>query len=207
MGSDFLLKVIPNKVGSDVIVKYHYTHARPPGTAVTFGAFAGQEFVGVVTFGSPAGVNIWKSVPGLNARHELCELTRLWVKDAAPRFYESRMISRALKMLATQARFRAVVSYADPLAGHVGTVYQAANWVFAGQSAGGEKVDLGDGVLLHKMTATDQFRTNNIAEIRRQHPAAQMVKVPGKYQYIYALDQSLWPTFRAVAKPYPKRVQ
>lgn len=202
---DFQLRVIPYKVGREVVSRYHYSRCAPSNVGVTFGAFAGREFVGVVMYGCPAGPNIWKAVPGLTQRSELVELMRLWVKDTAPRFFESRLISRSLRLVKQSGRYRAAVSYADPYHGHIGVVYQATNWTFAGQGNPSTKFDLGDGRgLVHQMTVNDRLRTCKLTEVRRAYPDATTVLVPGKMRYLYPFDRRLRKLFKEVAQPYPK---
>jgi hypothetical protein len=202
---DFQLRVIPYKVGCEVVSRYHYSRSAPSNVGVTFGAFAGQKFVGVVMYGCPAGPNIWKTVPGLAQRSELVELMRLWVKDTAPRFFESRLISRSLRLVKRSGRYRAAVSYADPYHGHIGVVYQATNWTFSGQGNPTNYFDLGDGQgLVHPMTVNDRLRTCKLADVRRTYPNATTVPVPGKMRYLYPFDRRLRKVFEKVARPYPK---
>ena len=58
----------------------------------------------------------------------MLELNRLWLDDALPKNSESWFVSRTLKMIPS----RIVVSYADPLWGHVGYIYRALNFHYAG---------------------------------------------------------------------------
>lgn len=51
----------------------------------------------------------------------MIELNRLSLDDALPRNSQSWFVSRTLKMLPP----RIIVSYADPLYGHIGYIYRA----------------------------------------------------------------------------------
>ena len=55
-------------------------------------------------------------------------MNRLWVSDAMPRNTETWFLARALALLPPLI----VVSYADTKQGHMGIVYRAANFFYAG---------------------------------------------------------------------------
>lgn len=117
---------IPKRTAADTVVAYHYLH-RAPTISYAFGLFDQERLLGVVTFGVPASRAVQKgacpSDPNL-----VLELNRLWVSDEAPKNTESWFVSRALKLLPP----RIVVSYADTAAGHVGYIYRALNFFYAG---------------------------------------------------------------------------
>jgi len=57
------------------------------------------------------------------------ELARLWLDDRVPRNAESWLIAQAIRHIRQhRPEVKFLVSYADPSAGHRGTVYKAANW-------------------------------------------------------------------------------
>lgn len=66
---------------------------------------------------------------------ETWELGRLWVSDSEPCNTESWFIARAVRYV---KRFHgevvALLSYADPSAGHEGMIYRAANWLRDGRT-------------------------------------------------------------------------
>jgi len=80
----------------------------------------------------PVGCIVFAEAPRETSRRyggHTWELARLWVRDEEPRNTESWFIARAVKLIRhhrTDIRF--LVSYADPSAGHRGTIYRAANW-------------------------------------------------------------------------------
>jgi len=124
-----LYNVIPldKKIANELIVRHHYLHRRPPN-AHSFGLVDLEGMVlGAVIFGTPASRHLQMgacpSDPSL-----VIELNRLWVDDACPRNSESFFVSRALKQLPPLI----VVSYADTAWQHVGTIYRALNFHYAG---------------------------------------------------------------------------
>lgn len=111
---------------------WHYTKTLPVGKMVKVGVWECGKFIGVVLFawgmnrnlGSPYGLRIG----------ECCELVR--VAMTTHRNAVSRIIRVSLVFLKKQSPgLRMVVSFADPEQGHLGGIYQAGNWIYAGKSA------------------------------------------------------------------------
>lgn len=117
---------IPKKLAADMVVAHHYLH-RAPTISFAYGLFEGERLMGVVTFGVPASRSVQKGACP-SEPNAVIELNRLWVHDDAPKNTESWFVSRALKLLPP----RIVVSYADTAAGHVGYIYRALNFFYAG---------------------------------------------------------------------------
>ncbi|MGG7128930.1 hypothetical protein ACQPUH_15445, partial [Clostridium perfringens] len=111
-----------------IVVERHYLHRKAP-CSVAFGLFdPAGELRGVVLYGVPASVPLVKGVLGAENRSLVGELTRLWVDDDAPRNGESFLIGRSI----SRSGFPVLVSFADTSEGHLGTVYQASNWLYTG---------------------------------------------------------------------------
>lgn len=63
------------------------------------------------------------------------ELARLWVDDELPRNVETWFIGKCVRWIKTHRHdVTALVSYADPSAGHHGGIYRAANWTYDGMT-------------------------------------------------------------------------
>jgi hypothetical protein len=150
------------RIAADLVVKHHYLHRRPP-ISFSYGLMFGTHVVGVVTFGVPASRHLQKSVcptdPGL-----CLELNRLWVHDLQPPNSESWFVSRALKFLPP----RLIASYADPIHGHVGYIYRALNFYYAGWTDMERKTPRFDYVPADPTTHTrDAFRNGYVSKRRR----------------------------------------
>lgn len=118
---------LDKRTANELVIRHHYLHRKPP-TRYSFGMFGEDgNVLGVVTFGTPASRHLQKgacpSDPSM-----VIELNRLWVHDACPRNSESFFVSRALRALPPLL----VVSYADTAWGHVGTIYRALGFRYAG---------------------------------------------------------------------------
>jgi len=86
---------------------------------------------GVVCYGTPSSAPLRKGIAGPEHSCNVAELTRLWVCDSVPRNGESFLIGRTVG----KAGKEIIVSFAEIQQGHVGTVYQATNWIYTGLSA------------------------------------------------------------------------
>ena len=122
----FAVREVFAKEAQTMVVERRYLH-RKTNVSYAFGLFFEGEMVGVCTFGCPPSRHLQMGAcptnPGL-----VIELNRLWVSDAMGRNTESWFISRALRMLPP----RIVVSYADTRFGHIGYMYRASNFNYAG---------------------------------------------------------------------------
>jgi len=59
------------------------------------------------------------------------ELTRLWIEDGHGKNIESWTISQSFEWLKkNRPEVKALISYADPFENHLGTIYQATNWLY-----------------------------------------------------------------------------
>lgn len=120
------VEAIDKIVAARLVCEHHYMRRRPPMT-YAFGLIDGGDVVGVCTFGVPASRHMMAgacpSDPSL-----VLELNRLWCSDHMPRNTESWFVSRCLKALPP----RIILSYADTAEGHMGFVYRACNFNYAG---------------------------------------------------------------------------
>jgi len=109
------------------IRQQHYTASVPSGKSVyvRFGS-------AIVIWSIPANMNIGRFLFGWDAK--VWELSRLWAPDGHERNLLTRAIAAAVRVIKKMERPIALVSYADPNAGHHGGVYRAASWYYHGQS-------------------------------------------------------------------------
>jgi hypothetical protein len=121
-----MIGVLDSKTAGRLVVAHHYLHRRPP-ISHAFGLYVHGALLGAVTYGVPASRHLQMGACP-SAPDKVLELNRLWLDDSLPTNSESWFVSRTLKMLPP----RIVVSYADPVWGHVGYVYRALNFHYAG---------------------------------------------------------------------------
>lgn len=177
---------------------WHYSGTLPTGKNVYIGAWEGGEFIGAIVFGTGASSSL--GGPYKLGTFECCELVRVALREhKAP---VSKIVSIAIRLLKQQSPgLRLIVSFADPMQEHVGTIYQAMNWVFCGTSSPATQYEI-NGKLVHSRKFTSSAWWGKGAT----KPAnAKPVRTPGKYRYLYPLDKAMREQIAPLAKPYPKR--
>ena len=112
---------------AEVIRRSHYTHSVPSGKS-HYVAFKDA----LVVWSIPANKNIAAFILGWPGN--VWELARLWAPDGHEKNLLTQAISAAVEVIVRLERPDALVSYADPNAGHKGGVYRAASWIYHGKS-------------------------------------------------------------------------
>lgn len=195
------IRSIPHGVAMQVVTTRHYLRRRAP-CSVAFGLFLGENLKGVVCYGTPSSAPLRSGLAGSEHAHNVAELTRLWVCDSVPRNGESYLIGRTI----ARAGKEFVVSFAEPMQGHLGTVYQATNWLYTGLSAKRTNWVV-EGHNVHCQTLADKF---NADEIRQRYgDAFRLEDRPQKHRYVYinakgARRKTLLAALRYPVLPYPK---
>ena len=127
MQNEYEVQEIPYEATKPFILEVHYAR-RMPSISHAYGLFRNSMLVGMVSYGSPASPWLCKGICGDEHRHNVIELNRLVLKDNQPN-EASFLVSRSLKLL---PKPKVVVSYADTAQEHIGTIYQACNFLFTG---------------------------------------------------------------------------
>ena len=89
---------------------------------------------------------------------------------------------------------RLVVSYADMKEGHLGTIYQATNWLYLGASK--QSYLKVRGKIEHPRSLYDRFgpKGQSVPWLQAHvDPRAQRVAMPAKLKYVWPLDRTLRP--------------
>ncbi len=171
---------------ADLITRNHYLHSVPAAASLAFGVFLDNRLVGAVIL-TPGGRNAYRVLSGARPA-DVVTLARLWLADEIPRNAESRVLGIILRDLRRDGRYKAVVSYADPGAGHAGIVYRASGWTYLGLTADERYVVLADGRTHNSRSVSSKYGSNDIAHLRRTGIPAKRVVVPGKHRFLYVLD-------------------
>tara|TARA_R110000824_G_scaffold186866_1_gene368082 strand:+ start:132 stop:764 length:633 start_codon:yes stop_codon:yes gene_type:complete len=131
--TDVEIREIDHKIAMSLVVENHYLHRKSP-CSYAFGLFKNDglfsELLGVITYGIPASRPLQRGICGDEEADNVIELTRLWLKDEAPKNCESYLISNSMKLVDKEI----IVSFAEIAQGHLGIVYQATNWLYTGLS-------------------------------------------------------------------------
>lgn len=189
---------IPSKLAREVVEREHYMH-RKPVVSRAFGLYEENELTGVCVFGTPASRHLQVGVlPGDPGR--VTELNRLWVADRMPKNTESWFVPRCLRQLPSLV----VVSYADTAQGHLGYVYRALNFRYAGWTDMDRKTPRYDYVPLQEGAhSRESFRSGYKERVRRR-PKVRYWTVTGTRTEQRALGgQVVWPAMDWRSEPPP----
>lgn len=187
-------------------MNFHYAR-RVPQARWAYNVYENGDWCGVVIFGDGAQHNISTTI-GLN-HGEACELVRVALNGKQA--YTSQVVAEALKRLHRDApHIKAVVSYADANHAHVGTIYQATNWIYIGDTSetSRSKPDafIIHGKAYHPRSVNAMGYSQSLAWLREHvDPDAEEVWGLPKFKYLFIFDKRLRKRYQAMAKPYPKR--
>jgi hypothetical protein len=201
-GSNPCVRSISAAEARDLIVAHHYS-GRASNIMYAFGLFVGGALVGAVTFGKPSSPQVARSCVPTDPR-SVIELNRLALCTAIPNA-ASMLVGGALRAMEGA---HVVVSYADRGQRHVGYVYQATNFMFAGESRPHDSEYLVEGKRVHPRTLAARGITNPRKWAKDN--GISWVPIEPKYRYVYLVGdrrevrrlRSLvaWP----MSKEYPK---
>lgn len=188
------------------VENWHYSRVMP-NAGVKIGVWEDGEFIGAVLFGVGAGNSTRGESYGLNRSHEIAELVRVALKDghASP---VSRIVSIAIRMLKKQSpKLRMLISFADELGqNHLGTIYQAGNWIYAGVFDGDGGFII-HGKIVHSRTVGSAGWVQSVEWLRKHvDPACRKAKTR-KHRYLYPLDDDMRARLEPLRQPYPKRAK
>lgn len=194
MKAELKIEWATHEAAKYAVENWHYSESMPAGKLVKVGAWENGKFIGTVIFGRGANNNIGK--PYALHQTEICELVRIALtKHQTP---VSRIAAMAMKFLKKQSPgIRLIISYADPMQGHHGGIYQAGNWIYCGRSQAQQEV-MYKGKIMHKRTANSLFGTIK---------GMEKSPIMWKHKYLMPLDNEMRKRILPLAKPYPKRAE
>ena len=89
--------------------------------------------------------------------------------------------------------------------GHVGTIYQAAGWLYTGLSSATPLYDIGDGKARHSRSVAQVLGSHSIEHFARHGLEIKLVPQERKHRYVYFLDPAWRSRVEAPVLPYPKK--
>ena len=194
---------IPFIIARELIQRNHYIHSLPGGTMLCFGIFLDESLLGAMTLG--AGPYQAYHLVERAARTDCLVLTRLWLSDALPWNSESRVIGVVTRLIHCYTDVKFLISYADPAAGHVGTIYQSAGWLYTGFSSAMSLYDLGDGIARHSRSVAHDFGSHSITYLGNHGVTVKLVAQSAKHRYFKFVDNSWRCRLTVPVLPYPKK--
>jgi hypothetical protein len=201
----YSIKPISYKEAMDIVVEKHYLHRKCP-VSHAYGLIDIQsgEVVGVVTYGVSPSSTLLKGICGPEEARNVYELNRLWVDDMVAKNGESYLVANSMKLLDREI----IVSFADTSQGHVGYIYQAANFIYTGLSAKFKDPKVVGKENMHHATYANGLTNAQVIE-KFGAENVTFVERPRKHRYIYfncdkRRKKELLKKLRYKTMPYPK---
>ena len=136
-GYVFEFKPVKRSEIIDLMINYHYLH-RAVNTKYDYGLFTDNELKGMITYTTPR-LNLARSISDEANLDNTLELSRLYIKDEISQSVPnitSRFVSWTLRDLKERGNWF-IISFADTSMGHVGSIYQATNFLYTGTTKSG----------------------------------------------------------------------
>lgn len=188
---------------------FHYAKSTPVNT-IGYNVYNdNDDWCGCVLFGTGATPNIG-SPYGLK-QGQVLELVRVALNGKQS--CTSQVVAASLKQLHKDCPLcRLVVSFADCDQQHLGTIYQATNWIYTGTINQGTITGfIIKGRKTHKKTVYGMRvgggrHCPQTLEAVRQYldPNATKFKSLGKRKYLMPMDKRMRKQIEPLRKPYPK---
>ncbi len=194
------------KAAKYAVEKWHYSQSMPTPPVVKFGVWENDTYIGAVLFSRGANKNLGKAY-GLVAT-QVCELSRVALSTHFSQ--TSQIVSICLKLLKKEfLDVELVYSYADSNQDHVGSIYQAMNWIYTGKTPNSFKYQTSSGKILHQRQVSVSGQKPQYGEMRNVPKISDCVKIPqeGKYRYLYPLNRAMRKQIEPLALPYPKKTE
>lgn len=174
------------------VTHWHYSKCLPAGKLFKLGVWEDNKFIGCIIFSRGANNNLLK--PYSLKMTEGCELTRIALDKHKTNV--SKIISIALKILSKDnPGIKLVISFADERQKHLGTVYQASNWIYTGKIKSTPEYFL-NGRYVHQRTVNSLRGTVKGLTIKRDGGF--------RFRYLYPLTKEMRERILKLQKSYPK---
>ncbi len=165
------------------LLNIHYAK-RFPSVSHAYGLDVDGKIEGVVTYGTPPSATLRNGIAGKGMAANVLELNRLCLRSNE-RNDASWLVSASIRELSGD---RIIVSFADTESGHIGTVYQAANFLYTGLSAKRTDWKIRGKEHLHGQTVADEFRgQKNRAALMRAKYGDDFYLKPRSRKHRYVL--------------------
>jgi hypothetical protein len=224
-----IVRPVRIETARSLVEEYEWLGCMPAVVWYCFGIFFEDACGGVVCFGPEYSENLGKQAREQGRKcadwskygyeGKMILLSRGVCLHWAHPHSGSKLISEAIKMLPPQ--YKVVTATVDDLAGEIGTIYQACNFVYVGSmrdsnpSVSSRKGDRDAWLINGKLYGTRAIRQKigsvRQDDIKRYFPNAQRVRQnsKGRYFYFRGTKQEKAQDIDAIKhliKPYPKRM-
>jgi hypothetical protein len=201
----YTIEKITYQQAMSIVVERHYLHRKCP-VSHAYGLIENstKEIVGVVTYGVSPSSTLLRGICGDDESKNVYELNRLWVDDKVPKNGESYLVANTMSLLDREI----IVSFADTSQGHIGVIYQAANFLYTGLSAKFKDPKVIGKENMHHATYANGLTNLEVIE-KFGAENVTFVERPRKHRYIYfnaskTRRKELIRKLRYKTIPYPK---
>jgi len=168
---------------------------------VALGLWHGPDLLGVALIGVSCSEAARAFPFGAAHTARILELTRFHVRDGTPKNTESWFLAGVRRRL--DRRLWGLLAFADPSAGHVGTVYQASNALYLGQTRARRAYRDSAG-----RTHSDRQGKHTLSAATATACGWTVVTQPPKHRYLFLLGGPLQRHYvrralRVPVLPYP----
>lgn len=177
-----------------------------------YGLYFENYLVNVVCYGPLVSTSHYNKVFSNEYSKKLYQLCRGASSILAPKWASSFLIAKANKIMYRDYGFRAIIAYADPSAGEIGTIYQASNAFYIGlTSPGGGKTYIIHGKKYDPRTVYHKFGSRKKDYLMQIDPGFKTEPINKKHRYIFLLGtkrekNKLYNKIQSLILPYPKRM-
>lgn len=154
-----------------------------------------EEWCGVIVFGGGANNNLPKSF-GKNAG-EVLELERVALNGKQET--TSKAVAMALRQLHKDDPLcQLVVSFSDHRQKHLGTIYQATNWIYLGLTITSDTQYFYKGKWTHERTINSRPDRDKLKATLPKRENSN------KFKYVFVFNKKERKKYLAISQPYPK---
>lgn len=196
------IDLISKELGRQMIIENHYSHKNVNTSKYYLGCFIEHKLVGVASFGCAMNaIPTTKIVTGSSLNNYL-ELNRLWIKDGVGNNIETVFLGLCWSWIRKHLpEVKWIQSFADGRVG-VGTIYQAANFIYCGYHISKFWKDTETNIVYHNSILTRKTR-KKYYELEKRKDKLESFNVK-TYRYIYFLDKKWKKNLTLESKSYPK---
>ena len=192
---DVEFKEVPTKEIYDLMLNSHYLH-RKVNAKYAYGLYLNNELEGMITY-TPVRPSLANSISDNATINNTLELSRLYIKDEVSQTtpnITSQFVSWTLKQLKKQGNWF-VISFADSGMNHVGSIYQACNFLYLGKTNQDWDIYSGKGRYSEHWVKGKDYRYRVLKTV--------------KYRYLFLVGGKLFKkqaraSLKRKVRPYPK---
>ena len=185
---------------------FHYAHAVPTCQHI-YNVWNDQdEWCGVIIYGSGATPHIADCFDKWHG--QVLELVRVALNGKQGHGNTSTAVAMTLKAIKREAPWvDLIVSYADIDQDHVGTLYQATNWIYTGvKNADSRGAFIVFGKKTHPKSIYSKGWKQSLLWLRENvDPNAEEFITKGKHKYLYPMTKEMRERVKILEVPYPKK--